>query len=93
MEMMPRLGERYEDIERRVSLGGPWGNSVEGLFDEVEKGMSLQERVALYEKTAIEKCLALQGWHRGRTATALGSDRKTLYTKMKAYGQLSPQTG
>jgi DNA-binding NtrC family response regulator len=61
--------------------------------DHVEKGMSLQERVALYEKSAIEKCPALQSWHRGRTATALGIDRKTLYTKMKAYGRFSPQTG
>ena len=61
--------------------------------DHVEKGMSLQERVTLYEKSAIEKCLALQHWHRGRTATALGIDRKTLYTKMKAYGLLSPRIG
>jgi DNA-binding NtrC family response regulator len=93
MEMMPNLRERYEDIERRVSLGGSWGNSVEGLFDEVEKGMPLQQRVALYEKSAIEKCLALQGWPRGHTATALGIDRKTVYTKMKAYGLFLPQTG
>jgi PAS domain S-box-containing protein len=90
---MQNILQRYLAIKRLDFLGGFDLEDVPQGSDHVEKGMSLQERVALYEKNAIEKCLTLQHWHRGRTATALGIDRKTLYTKMKAYGLLTPQTG
>ena len=90
---MQNILQRYLAIKRLDFLGRLDLEDEPQESDHAEKGMSLEERVALYEKSAIEKCLALQGWRRGRTATALGIDRKTLYTKMKAYGLFSPQTG
>lgn len=58
-----------------------------------EGEMSLQEKVSLFEKRIIEKCLELHQWNRNHTAAALKIDRKTLYTKMKSYGLLSPRHG
>ncbi|MFZ0931631.1 MAG: sigma 54-interacting transcriptional regulator [Syntrophobacteraceae bacterium] len=90
---MQNILQRYLAIKRLDFLGrfdledGPMES------DHVEKGMSLQQRVALYKKNVIEKCLTLQHWHRGRAATALGIDRKTLYTKMNVYGLSAPETG
>ena len=54
---------------------------------------SLAERLNSYEKEIIESCLIRNRWHRGLTAASLGIDRKTLYTRMKAYGLDFPQTG
>lgn len=57
------------------------------------KESSLQEKVSLFEKRVIEEALARHQWNRIRTAAALKIDRKTLYTKMKSYGLLSPHDG
>ncbi len=54
---------------------------------------SLAERLNSYEKEIIESCLIRNRWHRGLTAASLGIDRKTLYTRMRAYGLDFPQTG
>jgi len=90
---MQNILQRYLAIKRLDFLGRFDLEDGPQESDHVEKGMSLQERVTLYEKSAIEKCLALHHWHRGRAAAALGIDRKTLYTKMNAYGLSSPETG
>ncbi len=90
---MQNILQRYLAIKRLDFLGRFDLENGPQEPDHVEKGMSLQERVALYEKSAIEKCLALHRWRREPTASALRIDRKTLYTKMKTYGLLSPQTG
>ena len=90
---MQNIVQRYLAIKRLDFLGRFDLEDGPQEPDHVETGMSLQQRVTQYEKSAIEKCLALHRWRRGRTASALGIDRKTLYTKMKAYGLLSPQTG
>ncbi len=90
---MQNILQRYLAIKRLDFLGRFDLEDEPKESDHVEKGMSLQERVALYEKSAIEKCLTLHHWHRGRTATALGIDRKTLYTKMNVYGLSAPETG
>ncbi|SPF37564.1 Sigma54 specific transcriptional regulator, Fis family [Syntrophobacter sp. SbD1] len=87
---MQNILQRYLAIKRLDFIGRFDLEDVPHESDHVEQGTSLQARVALYEKTSIEKCLALHHWHRGRTATALGIDRKTLYAKMKAYGLSSP---
>ncbi|MCE5334123.1 MAG: Fis family transcriptional regulator, partial [Desulfobacteraceae bacterium] len=54
---------------------------------------SLAERLETYEKEILENCLIQNLWHRGRTAAALGIDRKTLFTRMKQYGLNFPKTG
>ncbi len=90
---MQNILQRYIAIKRLDFLGRFDLEDGPQEADQVEERLSLQESVALYEKRAIEKCLAIHRWRRGPTATALGIDRKTLYTKMKAYGLLSPQTG
>jgi PAS domain S-box-containing protein len=89
---MQNIVQRYLTIKRLDFLGRFDMEDGPRESDHTEKGMSLQERVALYEKSAIEKCLVLHRWRRGRTAAALGIDRKTLYMKMNAYGLISPQT-
>jgi PAS domain S-box-containing protein len=58
-----------------------------------QEGMSLTETVNAHERKIIESCLIRNRWHRGRTAASLGIDRKTLYTRIKAYGLIYPKTG
>ncbi|MGA2403592.1 MAG: sigma 54-interacting transcriptional regulator [Syntrophobacteraceae bacterium] len=57
------------------------------------EGMPLQESVTEYERSTIERCLAFHQWNRSRTARVLGINRKTLYSKMKAYGLIVPHSG
>ncbi|MGA2227236.1 MAG: sigma 54-interacting transcriptional regulator [Syntrophobacteraceae bacterium] len=52
--------------------------------------MPLQESVAEYEKSMIQRCLAFHQWNRSLTARVLGINRKTLYSKMKAHGLILP---
>jgi PAS domain S-box-containing protein len=80
--------QRYLAIKRLDFLGRFDQEDVQQISDQPQKEMSLQERISLCEKTAIENSLALHQWHRGRTAAALGIDRKTLYTKMKSHGMV-----
>ncbi len=54
---------------------------------------SLAEKLSAHEKEIIEICLIENRWHRGRTAAALGIDRKSLYTRMKQYGLNFPKKG
>jgi transcriptional regulator with PAS, ATPase and Fis domain len=78
--------QRYLAIKRLDLLGRFDREDVHQVSEQPEKQTSLQERISLCEKTAIENSLALHQWRRGPTAAALGIDRKTLYTKMKSYG-------
>jgi PAS domain S-box-containing protein len=64
--------------------------TIQNTFDQ--KG-SLSERLDAYEKEIIEGCLIQNRWHRGHTATSLGIDRKTLYTRMKVLGLNNPKIG
>ncbi len=50
---------------------------------------SLRQAVDEFEKQIILKTLNQNRWHRGKTASALGIDPKTLYRKMKRYGILA----
>jgi transcriptional regulator with PAS, ATPase and Fis domain len=52
----------------------------------VEPSERLADAMGRFERTVVEKCLEHHRWHRGRTATALGIDRKTLFVKMRAHG-------
>ncbi|MGA7494862.1 MAG: sigma 54-interacting transcriptional regulator [Syntrophobacteraceae bacterium] len=90
---MQNILQRYIAIKRLDFLGRFDLEDGPHESDHVDEGLTLQESVALHEKSSIEKCLSLHRWRRGPTARALGIDRKTLYTKMKAYGLLSPQIG
>ena len=45
----------------------------------------LREAVDHFEKRYIRQALELEKGQRGKTAKALGIDRKTLYIKMKKY--------
>jgi transcriptional regulator of acetoin/glycerol metabolism len=38
------------------------------------------------EKDHIMKALSEHNWHRGKTASALGINRKTLFLKMQKFG-------
>lgn len=90
---LQNLLQRYLTTKR---LDLPVAVGQEEMADTVgplEEDLSLQEKVSFFEKSVIEKTLARHRWNRIRTAAALKIDRKTLYTKMKAYGLLSPQCG
>ncbi len=52
---------------------------------------NIQDMLDSYEKEIIEKTLNQCEWHRGKVATALGINRKTLFTKMMKYGLHKPQ--
>lgn len=51
-----------------------------------QKAHNLQTALEEFEKQLILDVLQQNQWHREKTATMLGIDRKTLYTKMKKYG-------
>jgi two-component system, NtrC family, response regulator AtoC len=51
--------------------------------ESVEKAIQTLKDV---ERDAIAKALSYFAGHRSQTATALGIDRKTLYSKIKEYG-------
>lgn len=61
-----------------------------GPKDEYEQvfidGLDLRTIIAKLEKKIIVQTLNRQGWHRGKVATLLGIDRKTLAKKMIEYG-------
>ncbi|MHC1725955.1 MAG: sigma-54 interaction domain-containing protein [Syntrophobacteraceae bacterium] len=61
--------------------------------DASEREGSLAEILNSHEKEIIENCLIENRWHRGRTAAALGIDRKSLYTRMKQYRLNFPKSG
>lgn len=46
---------------------------------------SLRDAVEYFEKRYIVRTLALNRGQKGKTASLLGIDRKTLYIKMKKY--------
>jgi PAS domain S-box-containing protein len=52
----------------------------------IPQGRTLKERLAAYERELIAQSLTKHQWRRGRVATLLGIDRKTLFTKMKQHG-------
>ena len=48
--------------------------------------MRLEDNLKLMEREHILKALSENNWHRGRTAEALGINRKTLFLKMQKFG-------
>lgn len=80
--------QRYLAVKRLHFLDSRGPEEVPHELGAGVTAMGLQECVSRYEKKLIEENLGHNHWHRGRTAHALGIDRKTLYTKMKAYGLL-----
>ena len=85
--------QRYLAIRKLDFVG--FFEEEQGLrhYPAAYEEMPLQESVTEYEKSIIEKCLAFHQWNRSRTAKVLGINRKTLYSKMKAYGLMTPHRG
>lgn len=90
---LQNLLQRYLATKRLDLLGSVEHEKMAPTSGPLEEGNSLQDKVSLFEKSVIERCLALHQWNRIHTAAALKIDRKTLYTKMKSYGLLSPHDG
>ncbi len=84
-----------QNILRRYLASGKLDSIRHGheIRDESRPEGSLPEMIGSYEKDIIENCLVKNGWHRERTAAALGIDRKTLYSRIKAYGLNRPKVG
>ena len=58
-------------------------NMIDQDFETIE---SLQTMVERFEKRYITETLIKNRWHRGKTATILGINPRTLYTKMQKFG-------
>ncbi|MDY6952834.1 MAG: sigma 54-interacting transcriptional regulator [Thermodesulfobacteriota bacterium] len=71
----------------RLDLGDPAGDP-QGLAIGVPRPepTNLRLAVAGFEKSVIEKALSMTHWHKSKTASTLGIDRKTLFRKMQAFG-------
>jgi transcriptional regulator with PAS, ATPase and Fis domain len=73
------------DMERR-GAGTPCVPAPVRQPETGDPKSGLLFQMAELEKRIIAEALALHRWHRGKTARALGVDRKTLFNKMKRYG-------
>ena len=80
-------------IQRYLSTGSFQflGNKSSDFSDETDysKLGTLKSAVSEFEKKLILKALEENRWHKGKVASLLGIDPKTLYRKMKRYGILS----
>jgi PAS domain S-box-containing protein len=66
-------------------------DQIDPLINQEDTGESgIQSTMETLEKKLIQKILFRHRWHRGRTAQALGINRKTLFMKMKKYGLVKP---
>jgi len=83
--------QRYLAI-RKLDFVGFFEGQQSSSSPDVHEWIPLQDSVTEYEKSIIEKCLAYHQWNRSRTARVLGLNRKTLYSKMKAHGLISPHS-
>ncbi len=72
-------GMRPESVPRGEDCASA-GGAAEGL----------EEMMRRYERGLILRALEENRWQREATAAALGIHRKTLFTKMRKYGLLSP---
>jgi PAS domain S-box-containing protein len=77
---------RYLATKRLDFLAAAGEDLTKDVPREAGESLTLPQMVSQYEKSVIEKVLDKHHWHRGRTAAALGIDRKTLFTKMKTHG-------
>lgn len=64
------------------------GGSSSEILEETEdiSAQNLRQAVSEFEKKIILKTLHKNKWHRGKSASKLGIDPKTLYRKMRRYG-------
>ncbi len=80
-------------IQRYLSTGSFQflGNKSSDFSDETDysKLGTLKSAVSEFEKKLILKALEENRWRKGKVASLLGIDPKTLYRKMKRYGILS----
>ncbi len=77
---------RYQAIKRLDFLDAPAEAIAAVSLPVVDQGQSLNQIMTQFEHTVIVKCLEHHRWHRGKTASSLKIDRKTLFVKMKAHG-------
>ncbi|MBU4425712.1 MAG: hypothetical protein KKB35_03155, partial [Proteobacteria bacterium] len=62
----------------------------EEIGDDV---VNLYSAMEVFEKRFILNALNQNQWHRGKVASMLGIDPKTLYTKMKKSGFINHKSG
>lgn len=74
--------EKEQHRGRRTAPAG----STPGHELMMERAVSEEWTLQRLERVYILRLLARHDGHRGRTAQALGIDRRTLYRKLKAYG-------
>ena len=82
-------------IQRYLAMGNFDFLTMNGKSEKVEVGIDedpgdgvrdLRSAMEIFEKRFILNALNQNRWHRGKVASALGIDPKTLYTKMKKIG-------
>jgi DNA-binding NtrC family response regulator len=74
----------HETEQHRRKRTGPAG-STPGRDLLLERAVAEEWTLQRLERVYILRLLARHDGHRGRTAQALGIDRRTLYRKLKAY--------
>ncbi len=77
---------RYLAIKRLDFIDSPTSPPSGEAPAPIEAGERLVDSMNRFERSVIQKCLEHHRWHRGRSANALGIDRKTLFIKMRAHG-------
>ena len=94
------IRELQNTVHRYITMGGidfidadpppeeviPAPFSRDSLLAPDHLDLPLNQAVAVFEKTYIERLLRENQWHRSRVADQLGIDRRTLFRKMKAHG-------
>jgi len=72
----------FTDIVEAEPVGR---EETSGAEITVQEGLELHQAVEEFEKRYIANILEQHRWHRGKTATTLGIDPRTLYRKIKDY--------
>jgi transcriptional regulator with PAS, ATPase and Fis domain len=77
---------RYLAIKRLDFIDAAPEAPLAAAAEPLDPEGGLADVMNRFERGVIEKCLEQHHWHRGKTASALRIDRKTLFTKMRTYG-------
>ena len=86
--------QRYLTV-KRLDLSGPVANGS-GYLNGTSgnnigpKDLKFHQATEEFQKDVIVRALEQTHWHRGKAASMLGIDRKTLFRKMRSLKQTSP---
>ncbi len=83
--------QQYITLQKMDFIGtGPKESAGNREFDSTAIGYkpdeTLTSRIQKIEKQIIQQCLEKNKWHKTRTASELGIDRRSLFRKIKNYG-------